>query len=335
MTSSEADPFDEQQELRYRAQFCVLGSVMEFRSDSRELLALARCAFGGLSGRPARGAPKLRVLLRLVASRRRRRRRQAPPAPRFTSGAGLLCAHVDAQTFAIVAPSQRLAVLQIPADRLTHRYHVRYELIEFAAVTLAVRARGLVSLHAACVGRGGRAALLLGDSGAGKSTLTLSCALDGCALLSDDGVFANARDARLEGLPTFLHIADRGLKFVQDVAARARLRAAPQIRRRSGARKREIDVRRSSLRMARAPLRLATTLMLSSAPAGDGPLLEPLAPRELAAALRSTQPYAVRQPGWKLFERALLKRGGYRLKRGRHPDDRARAVRALLARGDA
>jgi hypothetical protein len=322
------DPFGERSESRYRARFGVLGSNMQFVSNHRGLLELAQQSFGRLPVRREADAVRLRVILRVVPGADSDRR--PPPAPAFSSGAGLLFAHVDAQSFAVVAPAQGLALVQVSASLLRHRYHVRYELLEFAAIVLAVRARGMVSLHAACVGRGTRGVLLLGDSGAGKSTLTLACALDGSALLSEDGVFLDREDARLRGLPAFLHIATDALELVNDPQVRAELRRSPRIQRRSGARKLEIDARRNRLRLARAPLDLVSTIVLSPARAAGEDLLEPLNARALALALRRTQPYAARQPGWKELEGLLLRRGGYRLRRGRHPDDGARAVRALL-----
>jgi hypothetical protein len=325
------DPFGERDELRHRATFYVLGTRMDFLSNSSRLLQLARHAFARLPVRRETRAPRLRVLLRLVPEGDSHA--APPPAPRFSSAAGLLFAHVDAHSFAVVNPAQRVATVQVSAALLRHDYHLRYELLEFAAITLAVRARGMVPLHAACVGRGRRGLLLLGDSGAGKSTLTLACALDGCAFLSDDGVFAEP-GGKLRGLPGFLHIAERGLGLVDDRRVRARLDRAPRIRRRSGARKLEIDARRSGVRMARAPLDLATTVVLSPARA-RGALLERIDSGRLLAALRRTQPYGARQPGWKALERALLRRGGYLLRRGGHPDEGVRALRSLLRECDA
>ena len=48
--------------------------------------------------------------------------------------------------------------------------------------------RGVVTLHAAAVATGGRAALIVGDSGSGKSTIALACAGAGLAFLGDDQV---------------------------------------------------------------------------------------------------------------------------------------------------
>jgi hypothetical protein len=325
-----ADPFAEHRAARHRATFTVLGAELRVTSNSPALLALARTAFAGLpplrwSARP----PRLRLSLRLVPTDGPVGR-GAPPRPLFSANDGLLCAHIDRRSFVIVAPRARSAAVQVSAALLRHPYHVRYELLEFAALTLAARAQRLVSLHAACVGRGGRGALLLGESGAGKSTLTLACALDGGALLSEDCVFADARTVRVTGLPAFVHVAPGGTRLVDDPAMRARIRRSPRIRRRSGARKFELDARRAGLRLARKPLALATTVLLSPLAARQGRLLEPLDGASLAAALRRTQPYAVRQPGWQSFERALLRLGGYRMRRGANLEESVRALRGLL-----
>ncbi len=75
----------------------------------------------------------------------------------------------------------------------TRAYVARYDLMEFAAYTLAARSGGLVPLHAACIGRAGRGALVLGDSGAGKSTLCVRAVAAGFDFLAEDAGVHHAR----------------------------------------------------------------------------------------------------------------------------------------------
>ncbi len=93
-------------------------------------------------------------------------------------------------------------------------YHIRYELIEFAVFTLAARVQRLVSLHAACVGTGGKGVLLMGPSGAGKSTVALQCLLNGFDFLSEDSVFVAPRSMKATGIANFLHTRADSLRWL-------------------------------------------------------------------------------------------------------------------------
>jgi energy-coupling factor transporter ATP-binding protein EcfA2 len=207
---------------------------------------------------------------------------------------------------------------------------VRYELIEFAAVTLAARVQRLVPLHAACVGRRDRGLLLLGASGAGKSTMCLAAALAGVELLSEDSVFVAAERMLATGLPNYLHVRRDGLRFVDDRAARRSLAAAPTIRRRSGARKLEVDLRESALPVSRRALQIAGVVVLSARRAKSGALLRSLRRADVLASLRGSQGYARHQPAWDRFERKVGQLPGYVLRRGSHPREGAEALRAIL-----
>jgi hypothetical protein len=334
MRATAADPFYEKADQSHRRRHSVLGADVEFMSNSASLIRLVDATFAKLprpSGR-LEAAP-LRISLHLTSAAKARRA-AVPPPPRFSSGAGLICAHVDADNFAVIAPESRSAFIRASTWMLREPYYLRYELIEFAALTLAARAQKLVPLHGASVGARGRGVFLIGDSGAGKSTLALACLLGGLDFLSEDSVFAMPTDGRLLGLANFLHIRAQGLPLVADRALRARIREAPRIRRRSGVRKYELDLRHRGFPMAEPPLELAGTLVLSARRGRDESLLEPLSRREFIAALRRSQPYAMGDAGWREFERCVASRGRFRLLRGSHPDAGVRAVRQLLRDGE-
>jgi hypothetical protein len=324
------DPFNEHglRELTWRGR--VLGARCEFSSDDRELLGIAEEAFARVpQHRGSRDTGQtLRITLRRVHAGVAPTR-ALPPSPRLSSGAGLLFGHIDSRSFAVIDPRAARALVQVDSSLLRHRQLVRYELIEFATVTLATRARELVPLHAGCVGADGRGVLLLGASGSGKSTLALHSAFAGLEFLAEDSVFVEPATLRATGLSAFVHARGNALGLIEDSRRRQIVRSSPRILRRSGVRKHEIDLRQGIAHLARAPLRIVAAVVLSARRARDTQPLVRLTTTQLRRVLRSEQPYAVDQPGWREFERRLLSVGGYRLDRTT-PESAVAALRALL-----
>jgi hypothetical protein len=328
MMDNAADPFEELGWRAHRSVVNVLGARIDIESNHRALLGLAASAFDGLPAHRLGASPRLRLVLKCVGDHTLRWRH--PPRPRLASGDGFLMSSFDAANFALVAPQARAALVHVSARALRFPYHLRYELIEFAGLTLAARTQRLIPLHAACVCRQGSGLLLLGDSGAGKSTLCLAAALAGLELLSEDSVFVEAEQLLASGVANYLHLRPDGLRFVDDLAARRALRAAPTIRRRSGVRKLEFDLRAGVLPVARRAARLAAVVVLSPRPAKSAAALRPLGGAALLRALRVSQGYARTRPGWPRFERNIARLPAYLLERGAHPRDGAAALRELL-----
>ena len=325
------DPFGESRAHALRWRTRVLGASVEFSSDSRELLAIAREAFARVPQHRWRRETHRTLRISLRRAREKiSRRRARPPRPVLTSGAGLLCAHVDASNFVIVDPAAARSLVQVSDSMLRHRQLVRYELIEFAAIMLATREQQLVALHGGCVGAGGRGVLLLGASGAGKSTLTLHAALSGLQFLAEDSVFVQSATLRASGLSAFTHACDEALQLITDRRARQHARDSPRIQRRSGVRKREIDLRGGIVHLAPRPLRIVATVVLSARPAKGARSLVPLTSAQLQRVLRAEQPFAAGRPGWEEFERRALRAGGFRLHRV-SPEDGVSSLREILS----
>jgi len=209
-------------------------------------------------------------------------------------------------------------------------YHTRYEYIEFAAFTLASRCQELVSLHAACVGRGGRGILLMGPSGSGKSTVTLHCLLQGFDMLSEDSVFVAPDTMLATGVANFLHVRSDALRWLGKTRDAAAIRKSPVIQRRSGVRKFEVDLRRGAYRLAASPLKITAVVFLSPQSAGDRSLLRPLSKSDLVAKLTAAQAYAASQPKWAAFRKGVLGLGAFELRRGSHPLEAVDALEVLL-----
>lgn len=337
-----ADPFRERADGLLRIHRRVLGGAFEFATESPELMQLVRWAYDGLPGHRL-SASQPRMAVRLVLSGRTSTERRsrgarargaiAPQPFTMLSAPGLLCGASDRSTVAIMSAEQRAALLVVARELLRFPYHVRYELIELAVFTLAARVQGLMPLHAACVGRGGRGLLLIGESGAGKSTAVLHCALRGFDVVAEDSLFVAPRTLLATGVANFLHVRRESLRFVSAADA-AFIRRAPIIRRRSGVRKFEIDLRQRRFRLAPRAPEIRGLVALSACPAGREALLEPITPGEALARLRASQPYAASQPGWRAFAQRMRTVPAFELRRGRHPGDSVAALEDLLRAGD-
>jgi hypothetical protein len=329
-----SDPFGEHSRTIARRRLHVLGGRFEFESESPELLRLVDAAYGNLPRhRLGPQTPRFRVGLVLgSAAAPAGRRRAEPPPLKMLSAAGFAGGATEPANFVVVSPRSGTAVVSVSRPMLRFSYHTRYELIEFAVFTLAARAQGLVSLHAACIGRAGRGLLLMGPTGSGKSTVTLQCVLQGFEILSEDSVFVRPDKMLATGVPNFLHVRSESLRWLDRPQDAADIRKSPVIRRRSGIAKFELDLRQTRYRLARAALRVSALVFLSPEPAGRRPLLKALSKSELLRRLAEHQAYAANQPGWKRFSRHLSRISAYELRRGQHPLEAVQPLRSLTDR---
>ena len=312
-----------------RAEICMLGGRFRFESNSAQLLRLVDSAYADLPRHRLPGrAPIFKVRLLALGYPPRGRGGPQPPPFRMLSGPGSLGAATQTSDFVVMSPDAQSALVAVSNRMLSHPYHTRYELIEFAVFTLASRRRKLISLHAACIGRAGRGILLMGASGAGKSTVTLLSIMQGFDMLSEDSVFTTSDTLLATGIANFLHVRSDSLRWAGRDAAM--IRRSPVIRRRSGVRKFEVDLRRTEYRLAPSPLKIAAVVFLSARSAGDRPRLDSLTKSALLAKLSAAQAYAANQPGWSTFAKNLSRLDAFELKRGRHPMQTVDALAELL-----
>jgi hypothetical protein len=324
------DPFEERSTPKLHRDIHVLGARIRFESNSQELLRLVDSAYAGLPRHElSRVVPQLRV--RLVLTSPGRKQASVAPAPlQMMSGAGLLAGVTGPANFVVVSARERGALVVVSPRMLRFPYLTRYELIEFAVFTLTARAQGLVATHGACVGRAGSGVLLMGPAGAGKSTVTLQCLIEGLEILAEDSVFVTPDTLLATGVSNFLHVRADSLRWIAERRAAAKIRKSPVIRRRSGVRKYEIDLRASEYPLAERPFKIGAIVFLSAQSAAGRPLLKRLAYGQALPMLVHEQAYAANQPPWGTFIRTVKRLPFFELRRGRHPGESVAALRGLI-----
>lgn len=327
-----SDPFGERIAGLTSKRMHLLGAPFRFDSNSSELMRLMDCAYGGLPPHRLSGLEQELLVSLLLTSGPIRHKRSEPAPLAMISGSGLLGGTTGMANFVVMSPREHAALVVVSPPMLRFPYHVRYELIEFAVFTLAARAQRLVSLHAGCVGHGGRAVLLIGPSGSGKSTVALHCLLDGFDFLSEDSAFVRPDTMLATGISNFVHIRANSLRWIGKSREAALIRKSPVIRRRSGVEKFEVDLRRGGFRLADSPLKIVSLVFLSPETAGSRPLMKSISSSALLANLADTQGYAASQPQWRDFRRNVSNLESFVLRRGRHPHEAVEALRALLTR---
>ena len=324
------DPFAERVRGSYRQRFHALGSILDVEADNARLLALAAHSFGSLPRqRLGKHTPRYVMQLRAAAGSGNGARGSRSE---LISGAGVLGQVLDGDNYALVSPHAGSALVSISPRMLERAYVARYDLIEFAAFTLVTRCGDLTPLHAACIGRDGRGTLILGDSGAGKSTLCVRAAAAGFDFLAEDAVLVTRSSLRATGLPTFLHLRCDARAGLRDLHGNKAIVSAPVIRRRSGVRKFELDMRTGPYRMSPRALSLEHVVVLRAQRSKRAPALRKLRSAQLRRELTQTQPYAAGLPGWPGFLRRIARLPAYELYRGAHPDDSVAELRRLLER---
>jgi len=334
-----SDPFGERSPTLAGKPLQLLGGRFRFDSNSPALLRLVDSAYAGLPPhRLSAAVPDFRVRLVLTAplkgyesaGGRHSFSGWQPPPLAMLQGAGLLGGATVSSNVVVLSPREGAALVVVSPQMLRFPYHTRYELIEFAVFTLAARAQRLIPLHAACIGQGGRGILLMGASGAGKSTVSLHCLLDGLDFLSEDSVFVAPEKMLATGIANFLHVRADSLRWLGRSREAAAIRKSPVIRRRSGVKKFEVDLRSARFQLAKSPLKIVAVVFLSSQSADARPLLKSLSKSALLAKLAAAQAYGANQPQWRAFSRNASRLDAFEMRRGGHPLEAVEALRSLL-----
>jgi hypothetical protein len=176
-------------DLAHATQVPVLGIVTRFETNSRTVADIVERAFGGwrraMGGRDVDGARGLRV--RVVVHEGSEHVAGRAPVRHICPDATRVIAHSPG-SLAISDPVRGEAIVYASTALVEDGAHFRGEILE--AMTLALLSHfDRHPVHAAAVGRGGRAILLAGESGAGKSTLAYAAHQMGLDVLGDDRVW--------------------------------------------------------------------------------------------------------------------------------------------------
>ena len=154
--------------------------------------------------------------------------------------------------------------------------------------------------------------------------------LQGLDFLSEDSVFVTPDTMLATGVSNFLHVRSDSLRWIERSRDASAIRKSPVIRRRTGVRKFEVDLRRGRYRLAPSPLKITAVVFLSGQNAGGRPLLTRLSKSQLLARLTAAQAYAAGQPQWSTFSEGVSKLEGFEMRRGHHPLEAVEALQELL-----
>jgi hypothetical protein len=308
-----ADPFLQEVAVPHTGRLNVLGLPIKFESNACWLLHLAQEAFAGL---PAVDPPlqisSISAAVRMIANEDLPPHAFDAPPPPVTYGDDhaymLALSRADAS---YVNLSAGCALITVSPALARFPYHVRYELIEFAAYRLAAHLLGAIGMHAACVAKGDASLMLLGESGAGKSTLVLALMQQGWELIAEDGLFI-LPDAHyaMRGAPNFIHLTGDAQHVVNIANITSNV-----IQRRSGRTKLEIDAR-TLCATPRVAAPLGSLIFIEADGADETPMLAPMDRACAQQLLNALQPFAARHARWPAALDVLLMRPAYRLRRG-------------------
>jgi hypothetical protein len=168
-------------------RFFPLGFVVELRTNSEEILSLAREVWFGFEQRFDNRPIRVDVHV-LEGDVNGDAPEECPPTPAMHMMLPLLINVADANNCSVANLDEGSTRIAIARATLRHRNYLGYFLLA-AAPLCHIASRLATPVHAGCVAFKGRGMLLLGDSGAGKSSLSYACARAGWTYTTDDGSY--------------------------------------------------------------------------------------------------------------------------------------------------
>jgi hypothetical protein len=204
----------------YQATFYPLGSALTVDTNSLQILDIARQEWGAWTQIFEAAA----VVLEIEVSDHEAP--DMPPPVVFHAGRNLLRWTADEHNHAAGDPVAGTARATISSTAASDPAWLLYHFLDAMAYQL-LGARHFAPVHASCVAREGRGALLCGDSKAGKTSLAYACARAGWTYVSDDAswlVRRRAEERVVVGSPHFIRLRPDATRFFPELAGRPVLR---------------------------------------------------------------------------------------------------------------
>jgi hypothetical protein len=193
-----------------RARFHPLGHPVEIRTNSEAVLAAARASWDAW--------PSLFCSAPLSFEIEVHGGPVPSALPRFEGPPGRFRIWSDDDNSAAFDFASRSGRVRISADLVTQP-RFRHHFLDPLVLT-SLDSVFFTPLHAACVARKGKAALLCGDSGAGKSTLAYACARRGWTFICDDVVHLTPGRQRIGvGGSQLIHLREPSRAFFPELEA--------------------------------------------------------------------------------------------------------------------
>jgi len=182
-------------------RFGLMAESLLVRANDERLLAAAAASFGRFTVPPDDGRP---LVVELYVDRGTGAKPDTARRVRHRVHGDLYLVDGGGGELAIARIDDGRAVAFVTEATLADPATLRYDYIEAMALSLLVRSRGYLTIHAAGVVLDGGGVVLHGPAGAGKSTLAMACARRGFGVLAEDAVFvriAPGERVELWGLP--------------------------------------------------------------------------------------------------------------------------------------
>ncbi len=205
--------------LTFTETFYPLGFPLRIATNSVAVLEAAQESWGSFDREFDRTRAEIRVLVSGGEN-------TAIGDPSYRLEEHLLMIVSGRDDFAVCDCRARFGCCFASSALVADRSRFRWYFLDAIGYTLLMQ-DDVAGVHAACVARDGRGALLCGPSGAGKSTLAYACARSGWAYVADDATMLLQQSAQREaiGKPHYFRFRPEAARLfpeLQEHSARTR-----------------------------------------------------------------------------------------------------------------
>lgn len=183
--SPSMDPLGYREALPLEVRLFPLGFPLTLKTNSPEVVAAGREGMGEFEAAFDTAPIELRVAVEGDAAEPVW---MSPEGPAFRAQGHLLALVLGPGNFVMCDLERGLGFGRLSPGVARNHLYAGFHFLECAAYVCLCQ-RYLTPIHAACVARGGRGALLVGGPGAGKSSLAWACARAGLTFVSDDATW--------------------------------------------------------------------------------------------------------------------------------------------------